>query len=126
MNTKSQQVIQQLREQLDDEREKVVLATQMVHVESKRANTTERTLEAAYQTHISNLNRVETEYLRELDKKLGQINAQAGTIKEMVEALKDLRDHISDTYEDYEAYARCVARQTLSKLGYPLPAGRTK
>ncbi len=70
----------QLREQLADELENVTLATQMVHIESKRANEAEQKMQP------------------------------------LVDALKDLRDHASETYEDYEVYARCIARQALAKV----------
>ncbi len=115
MSTQPEDRITQLEQQLAAERENVILATQMVHIESKRANTAERTLEAAYEKNISNLNRVETDYLRELDVKLDQINAQMAYDKRRVER-----------HGGFPLKALQIIDAALSKLGYPLPAGRTK
>ncbi len=97
------------------ERENVVLATQMVHIESKRANTTEHTLEAAYANHRRDMECTSNNYECELNAKLEQINQQAGTIKELSEALDFYCEQSDDGH-------RAVA--ALSKLGYPLPEGK--
>ncbi len=53
--------------------------------------TAERLLEAAYENHRSDVTRRESDYTRELNAKLGQINAQAETIKELISTLKKHR-----------------------------------
>ncbi len=97
------------------ERENVILATQMVQIESKRANTTEHTLEAAYANHRRDMECTSNNYECELNAKLEQINQQAGTIKELSEALDFYCEQSDDGH-------RAVA--ALSKLGYPLPEGK--
>ncbi len=111
---------------LASERENVVLATQMVHVESKRANTAERTLESAYENHHAYSERLEADYQRDLDKKLAQINAQANTIRRLTRALGEmlqLSDHPSD--DNTESTIQWC-KSVLEECGtYPLPDGRT-
>ncbi len=55
--------------------------------------TTERTLEAVYDQRAKSIRRLEADFTRELNAKLDQINAQAKTIRELVEALKAMPCH---------------------------------
>ncbi len=48
-------------------------------------------LEAAYENHRADVERREADYMRELNTKLAQINAQAKMIKALVDALTTIR-----------------------------------
>ncbi len=54
-------------------------------------NALELLLEAAYEKHLADITRRDSDYTRELNAKLGQINAQAETIKDLVATLKKHR-----------------------------------
>ncbi len=70
-------------------------------------------LEAAYENHLEDIARRESDYTRELNAKLWQINAQATMIKELLKAI-----------------AGCHCEKCNALLArfssYPLPSGRTK
>ncbi len=96
-------------------------------------------LEAAYENHREDVARREADYMRELNAKLEQINAQAKTIRELVDALtlcvNTLRDKRIGTvdymegsriYSDFRVASE-KGENALSKVqSYPLPDGRTK
>ncbi len=78
-------------------------------------------LEAAYENHRAVVARLEADYTLELNAKLGQINAQAKTMRMLVDSLKLLASE--GPLVDY----RAIARTALEKvIPYPLPTGRTK
>ncbi len=79
--------------------------------------TTERTLEAAYNQHVEDIARLSNGSTRELNAKLAQINEQAGTIKELVEAMRNAEYECS---KGHFVVAQRILTAALSKLGYPL------
>ncbi len=68
-------------------------------------------LEAAYENHRADVERREADYMRELNTKLAQINAQAKMIKALVDALVFIRDNAN------EGVLKAVATDTLEKIG---------
>ncbi len=70
-------------------------------------------LEAAYENHRADVARREADYTRELNAKLGQINAQARMTRELLKAIAD---------------CHCVkCNAVLARFSsYPFPTGRTK
>ncbi len=72
----------------------------------------EATLEAAYENHRADIARREADYTRELNAKLAQINAQAKTIRELVDALK----RIVNSTAEYASTYKEKANSALAKV----------
>ncbi len=91
-------------------------------------------LEAVYENHRADVARREADYTRELNAKLGQINAQAKTIQELVNVLKEVdlygealiaREYDPQSSTVTKLVADC--RKELAEFkSYTLPTGRTK
>ncbi len=123
-NENYQREIQQLNAALAGERERVRQAEASypsLKVENlqlrEQLAATERTLEAAYERWRIIEKRAHADHKRELNAKLAQINAQAKTIRELVEALEDAKRRLMRY--DESTFAIDAA---LANLGtYPLP-----
>ncbi len=92
-------------------------------------------LEAAYENHRADVARREADYTRELNAKLGQINAQAKTIKSLVEVLEQVMSETVNTpvypdgpclNKDTRDDIRNVLDDVANTRSYPLPTGRIK
>ncbi len=100
--------------------------------------TTANLVEAAYENHRSDVARREADYTRELNAKLGQINAQAKTIMEIVGEIQQAIDvlRMQDNAGKGQSHAETIRRaaQALNILdaalanvqSYTLQIGRTK
>ncbi len=91
--------------------------------------TIERTLEATYENHRADIARREADYARELNAKLGQINAQAKTIKVLTHALQKIAgDGVRGSDIGWEGCCHPGIAQDVLRdvIPYPLPTGRTR
>jgi hypothetical protein len=90
-----------LRQQLAAEQEKVALATQMVHIESKRANEAHRErIEACehFNAQINSLRAALAAERNERRLRTAQLAAERDKRKLLVEALKEAREVIEEEY----------------------------